>query len=140
MALSRKFQDTQRKHRKRKKIKKHEEDYLKLNPDSLIFRIQSENYWDTITLLKVPKYGVFLVRIFPHLDWIRRDMEYFYVFNPNAGKYGPEKTPYLDTFQAVNHNHFKPFLLNVLIRLDNFYMSSAQSQHSNVGTFFIALL
>ena len=23
------------------------------------------------------------------------------VFSPNAGKYGPEKTPYLDTFQAV---------------------------------------
>ena len=24
-----------------------------------------------------------------------------YVFSPNAGKYGPEKTPYLDTFQAL---------------------------------------
>ena len=24
-----------------------------------------------------------------------------YVFSPNAGKYGPEKTPYLDTFHAV---------------------------------------
>ena len=24
-----------------------------------------------------------------------------YVFNPNAGKYGPEKTLYLDTFHAV---------------------------------------
>ena len=23
------------------------------------------------------------------------------VFNPNAGKYGPEKNPYLDTFHAV---------------------------------------
>ena len=23
------------------------------------------------------------------------------VFSPNAGKYGPEKTPYLDTFHAV---------------------------------------
>ena len=26
---------------------------------------------------------------------------YFSVFNPNAGKYGPEITPYLDTFHAV---------------------------------------
>ena len=26
---------------------------------------------------------------------------YFSVFSPNAGKYGPEKTPYLDTFHAV---------------------------------------
>ena len=23
------------------------------------------------------------------------------IFNPNTGKYGPEITPYLDTFQAV---------------------------------------
>ena len=26
---------------------------------------------------------------------------YFPVFSPNAGKYGPEKTPYLDTFDVV---------------------------------------
>ena len=26
---------------------------------------------------------------------------YLSVFSPNAGKYGPEKTPYLDTFQTV---------------------------------------
>ena len=28
-------------------------------------------------------------------------MEYLYVFSPNAGKYGPGKTPYLETFHAV---------------------------------------
>ena len=33
---------------------------------------------------------------------IRRDMKYLSVFSPNAGKYGPEITPYLDTFQAVS--------------------------------------
>ena len=27
--------------------------------------------------------------------------EYFPVFSPNTGKYGPEITPYWDTFQAV---------------------------------------
>ena len=27
--------------------------------------------------------------------------ERYGVFSPNVGKYGPEKTPYLDTFQAV---------------------------------------
>ena len=32
---------------------------------------------------------------------IRRDKEYLSVFSPNAGKYGTEKTPYLDTFHAV---------------------------------------
>ena len=26
---------------------------------------------------------------------------YLSSFSPNAGKYGPEKTPYLDTFHAV---------------------------------------
>ena len=34
------------------------------------------------------------------MDWIRRD-QYLSVFSLNAGKYGPEKTPYLDTFHAV---------------------------------------
>ena len=43
----------------------------------------------------------FLVRIFPHSHWIWRDMEYLSVFSPNAGKYGPEKTTYLDTFHTV---------------------------------------
>ena len=42
-----------------------------------------------------------LVRIFPHSDWIRRDTEYLSAFSPNAGKYGPGKTSYLDTFHAV---------------------------------------
>ena len=28
-------------------------------------------------------------------------LEYLSVFSPNAGKYEPEKTPYLDTFHAV---------------------------------------
>ena len=39
---------------------------------------------------KVSIFGDFLVRIFPHLDWIRRDASYLSVFSPNAGKYGPE--------------------------------------------------
>ena len=43
----------------------------------------------------------FLVRIFQHSDWIRRDAPYFSVFSPNAGKYGPEKTRYFDTFHAA---------------------------------------
>ena len=29
------------------------------------------------------------------------DTEYLSVFNPNAGNYGPEKTPYLDTLHTV---------------------------------------
>ena len=40
------------------------------------------------TLRKESKYGVF-------------SSPYFSVFSPNTGKYGPEKTPYLDTFHVV---------------------------------------
>ena len=47
----------------------------------------------------------FLVRIFPHSDWIQKVTEYLFVFSPNAGKYGQEKTPYLDTFHAVLDIH-----------------------------------
>ena len=43
----------------------------------------------------------FLVRIFPYSDWIRRDTPYLCALSPNAGKYGPEKSPYLDTFHTV---------------------------------------
>ena len=41
-----------------------------------------------ITAWKVSKYGVFSGPYFP-------------LFGLNTGKYGPEKTPYLDTFHAV---------------------------------------
>ena len=51
---------------------------------------------------KCPNTKFFLVRIFPHSDWIRRDTSHFSVFSPNAGRYGPEKTPYLDTFHTVS--------------------------------------
>ena len=50
---------------------------------------------------KVSVLGVILVLIFPHSDWIRRDTRYLSVFSPNAGKYGPELTPNLSTFDAV---------------------------------------
>ena len=49
---------------------------------------------------KCPNTEFLLVRIFPHLDWIRRDTKYLSVFSLNAGKCGQEKTPYLDTFHV----------------------------------------
>ena len=42
------------------------------------------------TAWKVSVYGVFLVRIFPHSDWIWRDTPYLTVCSPNAGKCKPE--------------------------------------------------
>ena len=51
-----------------------------------------KRYCKRITAWKVSVFGVFLVRIFPHSDWIQRgDTEYLPVFSPNAGKYRPEK-------------------------------------------------
>ena len=54
------------------------------------------------TVWKVSKYGIFLVRIFPYSNRIRRDIPYLSVFSPNAGKKKKKKTPYLDTFYAVS--------------------------------------
>ena len=36
-------------------------------------------------------FGVILVCVFPHLDWIRRDTAYLSVFSPNAVKCVPEE-------------------------------------------------
>ena len=40
----------------------------------------------TFTPQKVSVFGVILVHIFPHSNWIRRDTSYLSVFSPNAGK------------------------------------------------------
>ena len=54
--------------------------------------------WMLILREKCSNTEFFLVRIFLYSDWIRiQNTE----FSPNTGKYGPEKTPYLDTFHAV---------------------------------------
>ena len=70
-----------------------------INPDL------DEQSCNSNTARKVSKYGVISSPYFPvfarHLDRIRRDTSYLSVFSPNAGKYGPEITLYLDTFHAV---------------------------------------
>ena len=53
--------------------------------------LASHNAW------KVSKYWVFSGPYFP-------------VFGLNTGKYGPEITPYLDTFHAVSHCHVLPII------------------------------
>ena len=58
--------------------------------------------WKVTPREMCPNTEFFLVRIFSHSDWIRRDTPYLSVSSPNVGKYGPEKTPYLDTFHTVN--------------------------------------
>ena len=41
---------------------------------------------------------------------------YFPVFSPNTGKYGPEITPYLDTFHAVYNKQSKLNALKLIYR------------------------
>ena len=57
---------------------------------------------------KCPNTEFLLVRIFPHPA----------LFSPNAGKCGPEKTPYLDTFHAVQP-HKQDSYKYMLKRLNN---------------------
>ena len=40
----------------------------------------------------------------PYFPAFGLNTERYYVFSPIAGIYGPEKTPYLDTFHAVTGN------------------------------------
>ena len=56
--------------------------------------MNNEDKTVTNTAWKVSKYGDF-------------SGPYFLVFGLNTGKYGPEKTPYLDTFQAVKETKIK---------------------------------
>ena len=50
---------------------------------------------------KCPYSKFLLFRVFSHSAWIRRDMGYLSIFNSNAGKCRPEKSPNTDTFHAV---------------------------------------
>ena len=46
------------------------------------------------TTSKVSLFGFFLIRIFLHSDWIRRDTEYLFVFSPNAEKVDQKNSEY----------------------------------------------
>ena len=52
----------------------------------------------------------FLARIFSHLGWIGRITEKLSTSSTNAGKYGSEKTPYLDFFHGVMDSITTDFL------------------------------
>ena len=71
-----------------------------------------------ITGWKMSKCGVFSGPYFPTFVLKRRDMEYLFVFSPNAGKYGPEKTPYLDTFHLVHGKLYSTDVFKLLSRLN----------------------
>ena len=84
---------------------------------------------------KGPNTEFFLVRIFSHSDSIRRDTEYLSVFSPNAGKYGQEKPPYLNTFHAVTLYHKLFFSFSFLCL--GFYCGGAQGGRGKENLLYI---
>ena len=68
------------------------------------------------TSWKVSVFEVFLIHIFPHLDWIRRDIPYLSVFCPNAGKCDPEKPRIWTLFTQCCFSQF--FWKSVIILTD----------------------
>ena len=57
-------------------------------------------------------FGVILVRIFLHSDWIRRDKKYMSVFIPNLGKYGHFlRSEYFEQFFGRNSKLYQTTLL-----------------------------
>ena len=86
--------------KKKKKERKTVLNYSRQMVQQLSFRLSSLSLRNALRE-NCPNTVFFLVRIFPHSDWIQRDTEYLFAFSPNAGKYGSEKTPHLDNFHAV---------------------------------------
>ena len=48
-----------------------------------------------------PHTHLFLIHIFLYSNWLRRFTRWISIFSPNTRKYGPDITPYFDTFYAV---------------------------------------
>ena len=63
----------------------------------------------TCTAWKVSKYEVIFSPYFPAFGL---NTERYSIFSPNAGIYGPEITPYLDTFHAQQRNISWSFEIN----------------------------
>ena len=82
-----------------------------LNNRKMMMLWKNVKYFYTFTAWKVYKYGVI-------------SGPYFHVFSPNTGKYGPEITPYLDTFHAVN---FVSKYQKILSKACNFYLAFFQT-------------
>ena len=73
------------------------------------------------TVWKMSVFGVFLVRVFLHSDWIWRGTESLFLFNQNAGKYGPENLQIRTLFtqcrlvpNSLTYLHLSMFFLGKL--------------------------
>ena len=88
---------------------------------------------NTHTAWRVSIFGVILVRIFPHLDWIRRDTPYFSVFSPNAGNAGQNNSEYRHYLYSVTTS--RPSRISDAVTFLTFCSSSAiSSQDSLIQT------
>ena len=75
------------------------------------------------------------LKILGQLPWTTawKGSKYGDFSGPNTGKYGPEKSPYLDTFHALN-------LQKIILKScwhNRFYWSSSLSPHPPLFTFMI---
>ena len=74
----------------------------------------------------------FLVHIFPHSDWIRRETEYLSSFSPNAGKYGPEKSPVFWHFSRSGVVFVIILLLPIIILFEEILHDIFEWKHENI--------
>ena len=87
-----------------------------------------ENRLKPLAKKSVQIWSFFCSVFFAHSHWIRRDTEYLTVFSPNAGKYRPGKTSYLETFHLV-----RSFVVQVLF----LHCMGQQKKSESLHVFFI---
>ena len=61
----------------------------------------------------------------------RENTEYLSVFSPNAGKYGTEKTLYLDTLHAVIHTKDLDLFISSLRKFTSYYVAFNHPNYVN---------
>ena len=94
--------------------------------DKLAEYRKSLTTWDTAW--KVSKCGVISGSYFPSFG--QNTGKYLSIFSPNAEKYGPEITPYLDTFHAVGA--LTRHGLNTKFFITNFLQTFVKAKKSNI--------
>ena len=75
--------------------------------------------WENNTAWKVSVFGVILVRIFQHSDWIRRDTKYLSIFTLNAENAGQSNYEYEYLLRSVRCQFKFSVSFNIL---NNFYV------------------
>ena len=68
-------------------------------------------------------------------DTLREEIWSISVYSPNAGKYRPEKTPYLDNFHTVTAFSKRTPLHIILWKLHRFFLVTVFSKHLHIMPF-----